>query len=53
MLIRYIYLVNYVNLIRAKTSFVETLRNAWNLSINYHIQNLRALSYYTKAYHVC
>ena len=43
--IHYIYLVNkyyHVNLIRAKSSFAETLRNAWNLNTQFDlIQNLK------------
>ena len=55
--IHYIYLVNkyyYVNLIRAKTAFAETLRNAWNFSAKFDlIQYLGILSHHTIAYHVC
>ena len=55
--IHYIYLVSkyyYVNLIRSKSEFTKTLRNAWNLSTKFDlIQNLHDLSHYTKAYHDC
>ena len=54
--IHYIYLVSqyyYVNLIRAKSAFTETMRNVWNLSTKFDlIQNLCALSYYNKTYHI-
>ena len=44
---------NYVNSIRAKATFCETLRNAWNLNIKSGlIQNLSGLSHYTKAYNL-
>ena len=56
MFIHNIYLASryyYVNLIRAKSAFTETLRNAWNLSSKFDdIQNVCALSHYTKTYHV-
>ena len=44
--IHYIYLVRkyyHVNLIRTKSAFAETLRNAWNVTVStqfYLIQNL-------------
>ena len=42
--IHYIYLVRkyyHVNLIRTKSAFAETLRNAWNVSTQFYIiQNL-------------
>ena len=45
---------SYVNLIRAKCAFAEIWRNLWNLSTKFDlIQNLCALSHYTKANHVC
>ena len=54
--IYYSYLMNKhypVDLIGVKTAFAEALRNAWKLSIKSGlIQNLGALSHYTKAYHV-
>ena len=54
--IHFIYLLSkfyYVDLIRAKTAFPETLRNAWNLSTKCNIiQNLCSLSHYIIAYHV-
>ena len=42
-----------VYLIRAKSAFAKTLRNAWNFSTKFDlIQNLCALLHYTKVYHV-
>ena len=56
-LIYYIYLVSnyyYVNLIRAKSAFAKTLKNAWNLSTKFNlIQNYCTQSYYAKIDHVC
>ena len=47
----------YVNFISAKSAFAETLSNLWNFSSEFKfnfglIQNLSALSHYTKTYHV-